>query len=78
MDLPPTPLERLEEARRIALSEGLRYVYIGNVPGHPANSSYCPVCGNELIHRVGYSVEITGLENGKCAKCGAPVDGVWE
>ena len=77
-NLPPTPLERLEAARRIALDEGLRYVYIGNVPGHEANSTYCPVCSAELIHRIGYSVEVHGMSEGRCAECGAVVDGVWE
>jgi pyruvate formate lyase activating enzyme len=77
-NLPPTPVERLEEARRIALEEGLEYVYIGNVPGHEANNTYCPACSAELIHRIGYSVEVRGLEDGRCSECGAVVDGVWQ
>jgi pyruvate formate lyase activating enzyme len=76
-NLPPTPLERLDRAREIAKEEGLKYVYIGNVPGHDASNTYCPECGSELIHRVGYSVEITGLKDGRCANCGAVIDGVW-
>jgi len=78
LDLPPTPVERLETARRIALSEGIRFVYIGNVPGHEANSTYCPACGAEVIHRIGYSVEVLGLSGTTCAKCGAGLAGVWE
>jgi len=77
-NLPPTPVERLELAREIALREGLEYVYIGNVPGHEANSTYCPVCSEELIHRIGYSVEMAGPVEGKCPHCGAAIDGVWE
>jgi len=77
-NLPPTPVERLELARDIALREGLEYVYIGNVPGHEANSTYCPVCSEELIHRIGYSVEIVGFVDGRCPHCGAAIDGVWE
>jgi pyruvate formate lyase activating enzyme len=77
-NLPPTPVERLEEARRIALEEGLEYVYIGNVPGHEANNTYCPACSAELIHRIGYSVEVRGLDDGRCSECGAAVDGVWQ
>jgi len=77
-NLPPTPLERLELARNIALREGLEYVYIGNVPGHEANNTYCPVCSAELIHRIGYSVEVRGLDDGRCSECGAAVDGIWE
>ncbi len=77
-NLPPTPLERLEVARNIALREGLEYVYVGNVPGHEANNTYCPVCSAELIHRIGYSVEVRGLDGGRCSECGAAVDGVWQ
>jgi len=77
-NLPPTPLERLEVARNIALGEGLEYVYIGNVPGHEANNTYCPVCSAELIHRIGYSVEMRGLDGGRCSECGAAVEGVWQ
>ncbi len=77
-NVPPTPVETLEMARNIALEKGLKYVYIGNVPGHPANSTYCPVCGAEIIHRVGYSVEMRGLVDGACSACGAAIPGVWE
>ena len=77
-NLPPTPVERLEAARNIALGEGLEYVYIGNVPGHAGNSTYCPVCSAELIHRIGYSVEVRGVVDGRCAECGAVIDGVWD
>ena len=77
-DLPPTPIETLEAARGIALEEGLRYVYIGNVPGHEANSTYCPNCGSEVIHRIGYSVNTSGLASGACCACGTPIPGVWQ
>ncbi len=76
--LPPTPVETLEEARRIALSEGLKYVYIGNVPGHEANSTYCPDCGSRVIYRIGYGVDASGLNGGCCAACSTSVEGVWE
>ncbi len=77
-DLPPTPVERLEEARRIAREAGLRFVYIGNVPGHLANSTYCPDCGRRLIYRIGYSVDPSGLDSGACPACGSDIEGVWE
>ncbi len=73
----PTPLETLELARRIAREEGLRFVYIGNVPGHEANSTYCPSCGELLIYRVGYTVEVRGLKDGECTECGEAIEGVW-
>jgi pyruvate formate lyase activating enzyme len=77
-NLPPTPVETLEAARRIAMESGLRFVYIGNVPGHEANSTYCPACGHPVIRRIGYSVDADGLSDGACAHCGAPIPGVWQ
>ncbi len=77
-DLPPTPIETLEKARQIALDAGLRYVYIGNVPGHDAANTRCPFCGASLIEREGYSVKVTGMVDGKCSACGHPIDGVWK
>ena len=43
-----TPVETLERHHAIAKEEGLKFVYIGNVPGHPLENTYCPNCGNEL------------------------------
>ncbi|MBD3368599.1 MAG: radical SAM protein, partial [Candidatus Eisenbacteria bacterium] len=77
-DLPPTPVEVLDRSRAIAMEEGLRFVYIGNVPGHEASSTWCPECGELLIRRIGYDVEVVSLENGLCGACGASVPGVWE
>jgi pyruvate formate lyase activating enzyme len=75
-NLPPTPVERLERAREVAIEEGVRFVYIGNVPGHPANNTYCPVCGEVVIVRQGFSVTEYHLQAGVCA-CGEPIPGVW-
>jgi pyruvate formate lyase activating enzyme len=76
-NLPPTPVETLEQAREIALEEGVHFVYIGNVPGHPANSTYCPACGQAIIVRQGFSVVEYHLEGGVCATCGESIPGVW-
>jgi pyruvate formate lyase activating enzyme len=76
-DLPPTPVETLEAAHRIAKDVGLRYVSIGNVPGHPLNSTYCPSCRTRVIHRVHFTVVDTLLESGKCALCGTEIAGRW-
>jgi len=76
--VPPTPVERLELAREIATEEGLQYVYIGNVPGHEANSTYCPICGATVVRRVGYTVDASGLSNGVCRACGTVLPGVWD
>ena len=77
-DLPPTPVEVLDQALATARDEGLRFVYVGNVPGHEASSTRCPECGELLIRRIGYEVEIVGLLNGCCGACGAAIAGVWE
>jgi pyruvate formate lyase activating enzyme len=76
-NLPPTPIETLEAARRIALDSGLKFVFIGNVPGHEGNSTYCPECGSTVIRRIGYSVDPEGLADGGCKRCGTPIAGVW-
>ena len=76
-NLPPTPVSTLEAARRIGLEEGLRFVYVGNVPGHEGENTYCPGCGEKVIARAGYSVETVRLKKGKCAACGTPIPGLW-
>jgi pyruvate formate lyase activating enzyme len=76
-NLPPTPLSTLEAARATALEEGLRFVYVGNVPGHEAESTFCPGCGTAAVRRVGYRIEAVRLGSGRCEKCGTPIPGIW-
>ncbi len=76
-NLPPTPLQTLEMAHRIAKETGLHYVYLGNVWGHPAENSYCPKCHKIIIRRVGYKVAAVEIQDGKCNFCGSPIAGVW-
>jgi len=76
-NLPPTPVETLEEAAGIADEEGLQYVYVGNVPGHERNSTFCPQCGERIIHRVHFSVLSLDVESGKCRFCGHEIPGIW-
>jgi pyruvate formate lyase activating enzyme len=76
-NLPPTPVATLTMARNIALEEGLKYPYVGNVPGHPGNNTYCPNCGQPVVERHGYSILAYRLDGDKCAKCGATVAGLW-
>jgi pyruvate formate lyase activating enzyme len=76
--LPPTPVETLEQAAQIALEEGLRYVYIGNLPGHPRNSTYCPTCGRMVIERIQFVVYAVEIERGRCRFCGTPIPGIWD
>ncbi|HYA48503.1 MAG TPA: AmmeMemoRadiSam system radical SAM enzyme [Burkholderiales bacterium] len=76
-NLPPTPVSTLEAARDTALAEGLKFVYVGNVPGHPGESTYCPGCAKTVIRRTGYTVEDIQIKGGRCKSCGAPIPGVW-
>jgi len=75
--LPPTPVSTLEKTRNIALSCGLEYVYIGNIPGHEGEHTFCPKCKKLLIKRVGYMVGENHLKGGKCQHCGKPISGIW-
>jgi pyruvate formate lyase activating enzyme len=75
--LPPTPVEILNNAARIAAGEGLKYVYTGNVPGNELSDTKCPSCGTVIIVRQGYRIASNLMKDGKCNKCGQTVDGVW-
>ncbi|MCK4262280.1 radical SAM protein, partial [bacterium] len=72
-----TPVSTLERARNIALEVGLHYVYIGNVPGHEGENTYCPECKKLLIQRRGYSILQNNLKDGHCQYCGHKIPGVW-
>lgn len=76
-NLPPTPVSSLERAREIALEEGMNFVYVGNVPRHQGEHTYCPNCKEVVIGRIGYTITRMNLENGKCRSCGNPIPGVW-
>jgi pyruvate formate lyase activating enzyme len=75
--LPPTPIETLEGFRDIAIKEGIHYVYIGNVPGHEGENSYCHNCKKLLIERNGYLLTQINIEHGKCKSCGTSIPGRW-
>lgn len=77
LSLIPTPADRLENLRKIALETGLKYVYIGNIPGHSAENTYCPKCRERVIERSGYSLLSIDLVEGKCRFCGEKIGGVW-
>ncbi len=76
-NLPPTPASTLSRIRNTALDEGLRYVYIGNFPGHIGENTYCPQCGETLINRFGYTISKIHIRSGKCEYCGHSIPGVW-
>ena len=77
-NLPPTPVSTLSRARDIALSEGVMFPYIGNIPGHPGENTYCPSCGALLIERQIYFIRQDNIIGGKCPNCGLEIPGIWE
>jgi pyruvate formate lyase activating enzyme len=85
-NLSPTPIKTLETAKGIAREEGLKYVYIGNVPGHKGENTYCPHCYKLLVRRIGYQVWDNNLSYtligdkrvARCKFCAAEIAGVWK
>jgi len=56
MDRPATPVATLVRAREIGRQAGLRYVYVGNIPGEEGENTYCYACRELLIERLGYTI----------------------
>jgi pyruvate formate lyase activating enzyme len=78
LNLPDTPISTLTRAREIAMAKGINYAYVGNVPDHPGNNTYCPSCKKAVIERTGFFVTAMNLKGGRCAFCKRPIAGVWE
>jgi pyruvate formate lyase activating enzyme len=79
LDRPPTPPDTLSRARRIALANGVRHAYTGNVHDVDGQSTYCPACGVRVIERDWYVVGVYRLDNtGHCQVCGAQLPGVFD
>lgn len=76
-DKPPTPIATMRRAYEIGKAAGLKYVYMGNIPGDDAENTFCWKCGEKLIERFGFSVEKNKIKNGACFKCGSKIDGVF-
>jgi pyruvate formate lyase activating enzyme len=77
-NLPPTPVETIMAAVKIARDNGMKYVYTGNVLDVNNDSTFCPQCNSILIKRQGYHTSIIGLNSeGNCTKCGYHIPGVW-
>jgi pyruvate formate lyase activating enzyme len=77
-NLPITPVPTLDRAKAIADAEGLQYVYIGNVPGHPAENTYCPKCRRVLVERVGLMTKQMLIHKNSCPFCQQHIPGVWQ
>jgi pyruvate formate lyase activating enzyme len=75
--LPPTPVGILNSAHKIAVEEGLKYVYTGNIPGNEISDTKCPSCNTPVVTRQGFRVTANTISGGKCTKCGSKIDGVW-
>ena len=78
LNLPPTPLATLERARELAMSRGIHYAYVGNVPAHPGNHTYCPNCKKVVIKRAGFFLEEMNVKDGRCTFCRRKIAGVWK
>jgi pyruvate formate lyase activating enzyme len=72
--LPPTPVSTLERACRIGKQVGLKFVYLGNVPGHEDENTVCYSCGKLDVRRIGYDTKVVGLDDSKCKFCGAELN----
>jgi len=74
-DKPATSIRTLEEACKMARSIGMLYVYMGNVPGHRYEHTYCPNCNEVLIKRYGFSITRYNItEDKRCPKCGFSIN----
>ena len=72
--LPPTPTCTLERAYRIGKEAGLKFVYLGNVPGHEYENTVCYSCGKLNVRRIGYDTQVLGLDDSRCKFCGAALN----
>jgi len=72
--LPPTPVSTLEKAYQIGKQAGLKFVYLGNVSGHKYENTVCYSCGKLVVSRVGYNVEVVGLDDSRCKFCGSELN----
>jgi len=75
--LPSTPVSVLQKARDTALSSGMKYVYVGNVPGTDMENTICPKCKKMLVQRKGFTVISNNIVNGSCKFCKQKIAGVW-
>ncbi len=73
----PTPSKSLQRAYQIGKQAGLRYVYLGNVPGSKDENTYCYKCGNLLVERIGYTIASNKIKDSKCPNCSAKIAGRW-
>lgn len=76
LDYSPTSVQTLHRAKKVGHERGLKYIYIGNVPGDEGESTFCPNCGGLIIERRGYRLGEVNTENGRCTRCNTKIEGV--
>ena len=75
--LPSTPMASMDRAYQIGREEGLRYLYVGNVPGDPRQDTHCPGCDHPVIRRHDFTIRSIDITDGACPKCHTPIAGRW-
>jgi Pyruvate-formate lyase-activating enzyme len=74
---PPTPAAALCAARVIGMEEGLRFVYLGNVPASGGENTHCPICGLLLVRRRRFTGQVTAMQGNRCSGCATLIPGLW-
>lgn len=77
-DRPPTPVETIEKARKMAIDAGMKFVYTGNLRTENSENTICPHCGKKVVERSGFQIVSSNMKNGKCGYCGGEINGVWK
>jgi Pyruvate-formate lyase-activating enzyme len=76
-DVQPTPVSKLKEAMEIGKKVGLRYIYLGNIPGDDSENTFCYQCGEKVIEREGFFVRANKITNrSECPSCKTKIDGI--
>lgn len=75
--LRPTSVSVLSRFRATAMDMGIKYVYVGNVPGHEGNHTFCHACGKKIVERNGYSIARLHIRDTRCEFCDTVIPGVW-
>jgi pyruvate formate lyase activating enzyme len=73
-EIPATPISVLEHGLEIGKKAGLKFVYIGNVPGHDGENTICYKCGSLIVKRSAYTAEVFKLSGSKCSVCGSELN----
>ena len=78
LDVKATSIKTMVNVYNIAKKQGIKHAYLGNVNSEEHENTYCPNCGNICIERSGYSIDQSGIKNGKCLKCNADINVIFQ